>query len=162
MIRNFHLRRIYIPNATFTCVFPACLNILGRKQVGLLYNCPQYALLCFTFEVTTVLCHPIHSWRQQIFIICALCARHCHRLCPQKILPPRILRLNGEKAKEASSYGEFLGRQVKTQVHRASRQKEQLVQAWETRKVFAKMTMKLCPKKESNLIRQITRDGTFR
>lgn len=43
----------------------------------------------------------------------------------------------------------------------ASRQKEHLVQAWETRKAFAKeMTMELSPKEEWSLIRQIMWGGT--
>lgn len=44
----------------------------------------------------------------------------------------------------------------------ASRQKEHLVQAWETRKACAKrMTMKLSPKEGWNLTRQIMWDGAF-
>lgn len=43
-------------------------------------------MFCSTFEITTVLCHKqtVHSGRQQVFITCTLCTRHCHWLCPQK------------------------------------------------------------------------------
>lgn len=79
-----------------------------------------------------------------------------------KILPLRIfLDYCERQPKKQAVTMEFYEDRCKKRYYRASGKKEYLHQAWETRKNFTKMTIKLSPKGGQNLIRQIMQGGTF-